>query len=362
MDRYLIQELSGFFLFSVSLLSAVGVAIGTAGDLGYKITEYSLPIPVAILVFCYKIPEYISYALPISVLLTCLVVYGRLNRDHELVALSSFGISCYKIVFPALLCGLLITGITFLLNEFVVPAANFQASLLQNPFIAETESNLNRQDIFYAEYQTNRIGQKAKQLQRLYFAEQYQPPNLQEITIISFKKNRIARIITAHSARWNEEQQAWNLVEGEINQFDRSGVEQFEVKQLPLPNTLFEIVSKERSPEEMNIRQAREYLAVIADSGRAKELTKLTVRIQQKYAFPFICIVFASIGSALGIKSDRLNRTMSFGWCVAIVFGYYCLGFAFGSFGITGVLSPFWAAWLPNVCGLALGSYLLVTA
>lgn len=362
MDRYLLQELSGFFFFSVSLLSAVGVAIGTVGDLSYKITEYSLPIPVAILIFCYKIPEYVSYALPISVLLTSLVVYGRLNRDRELVALSSFGISFYKIVFPALLCGLAITGITFLLNEFVVPAANFQASLLQNPFIARTESNLNRQDIFYAEYQTNRVGQKAKQLKSLYFAEQYRPPNLQEITIVGFKEGQISRIITARSARWNKEQQAWNLVEGEINQFDRASVEKFEVKLLPLPNTLFKIVDKERSPEVMNIRQAREYLALIADSGRAKEITKLTVRIQQKYAFPFICIVFASIGSALGIESDRLNRTVSFGCCVAIVFGYYCLGFTFGSFGISGVISPFWAAWLPNICGLALGSYLLVNA
>ena len=76
MDRYIATEFSSFFLFSVSLFSCLGVAIGTASDLAYKITEYQLPIPVAIQVFCYKIPEYVAYALPISTLLTGLVVYG----------------------------------------------------------------------------------------------------------------------------------------------------------------------------------------------------------------------------------------------------------------------------------------------
>lgn len=362
MDRYLFQELGGFFLFSVSLLAAVGVAIGTSGDLGYKITEYNLPIPVAILVFCYKIPEYVGYALPISILLTCLVVYGRLNCNRELVALASFGISYYQIVFPALLGSIAIAGVTFLLNEFVVPAANFQASLLQNPFIALTEANLNKQDIFYAEYRSSPLDLKTKQLGRLYFARQYRSPNLLDITIVGFNEDKIARIITAKSARWNERQQVWQMIEGKIDRFERNSLKQFEVEQLPLPKTLFAIVNQQRSPEEMNIRQAREYLALIANSGRTRELTELTVRIHQKYAFPFICIVFASIGSAIGIKSDRLNRSVSFGWCVAIVFGYYCLGFTFGSLGITGLITPFWAAWLPNFCGLIVGTYLLITA
>ncbi len=365
MDRYIVRQLSLLFLFSVSLLSSLGVAIGTVADLADKITEYQLPIPVAVLIFCYKVPEYAAYALPISILLTGLIIYGRLNSDRELTALFSFGISFYRIVLPALVFSLVVTGITFLLNELIVPAANYQANLLQNPFIAKSELNLQQQDIFYAEYELM-LNDTAKKLKHIYFAEQYDHDRQRflRVTIISFQRDRVLQIITARSARWNQQQQAWDLVAGEINQFNRraeSIIEEFTTKQLPFSKTIFEIANKERSPEDMNIRQAQEYLNLIKDSGNPTDVAKFAVRIQQKYAFPFICVVFALVGSALGTKYSQINRSKSFGLCVGIVFTYYCLGFVIGSLGITGVISPFWAAWLPNLIGMILGVYLLAT-
>ena len=365
LERYLLQKLSWVFLFSVCLLSSMGVAIGTISDLVYKVSEYNLPLSVAIRIFGYKIPEYAAYAFPISILLTSLVVYGRLNSDRELVALFSFGVSCYRIVLPALLFSLIVTLLTFLLNESIVPAANFQANLLQNPFIPKTELNLQKQDIFYAEYKPSQVDNAAKELQRLYFAKQYQHPDLKQVLIINFNGRKIDRVITAHSARWDRRRQVWNLTDGKIDRLNSSRekniVEEFEIEHLPLPSTLFEIISQERSPEDMNIRQAKEYLNAIANSGNSREIAKFAVRIEQKYAFPFICVVFALIGSALSIKYQH-NRAKSFGLCVAIAFGYYCLGFIIGSLGITGIISPFWAAWLPNAIGAIAGIYLLSSA
>ncbi|MEO1465301.1 MAG: LptF/LptG family permease, partial [Cyanobacteria bacterium J06633_1] len=101
LDRYLIRQLSWFFLFSVSLLTSLGVAIGTISELAYKVSELQLPIPIALIIFGCKIPEYAAYALPISTLLTGLIIVGRLNSDRELTALFSFGISFYRLMLPA---------------------------------------------------------------------------------------------------------------------------------------------------------------------------------------------------------------------------------------------------------------------
>ena len=360
LDRYLLEQLSWFFLFSVSLLTSLGVAIGTVSELAYKVSEYQLPVTIAVLVFCCKIPEYAAYGLPISILLTGLIIYGKLNSDRELTALFSFGISFYRVVLPALAFSLIITGITFLLNELIVPAANYQANLLQSPYIAKTELNLQRQDIYYAEYESDATASKT--LKQLYFAERFSPPKLIGTTIINFAQNQIAWILTAESAQWLPQQQVWQLNRGSISRFDRPRqniIEDFKVKQLPVPGTIFEIISKERSAEDMNIQQAKEYINLIKDSGEPIEIAKFAVRIQQKYAFPFICVVFVLIGSALGSKYSGLNRGKSFALCVAIVFAYYCLGFAIGSLGITGEISPFWAAWLPNLLGLGAGIYLV---
>ena len=364
LDRYLVWQLSWFFLFSVALLTALGVAIGTISDLAYKVSEYRLPIPVALLIFGCKIPEYAAYALPISILLTGLIIYGRLNSDRELTALLSFGISLYRLILPAIAFSLLVTGLTFLLNELIVPAANYRANLLQNPYIAKTELNLQKQDIYYAEYESQ--GSNPKKLKQIYFAERYQQPSLLGVTIISFGQNRVEQIITAQSARWQQQHQVWSLLHGSFSRFGQQEsaniVRDFEAIELPLSGKIFEIISKERSPEDMNIRQAKEYVSLIQDSGESTDIAKFLVRIQQKYAFPFICVVFILIGSALGTKYSQLNRAKSFALCVGIVFAYYCLGFAIGSLGITGTISPWLAAWLPNFIGLGLGIYLLIDA
>ena len=324
LDRYILRQLSLFFLFSVGLFSSLGVTIGTVSDLGYKVTEYNLPIPIACSIFAYKIPEYTAYALPISILLACLIIYGRLNSDCELIALLSFGISLKRIIAPALLFSLLITGLTFLFNELIVPAANYQANLLQNPFIAKTELNLQKKDIFYPEYKLSVDNNSGKTLNRIYFAERYHDRALERVTIISLNQGAIGQIITAKLARWNEKQQLWNLIEGELNQISRKTgkitTKEFDRTQLSLPDTLFKIARLQRSPEDMNIKQAKRYLSLIEDSGRKTDIAKFAVRIQQKYAFPFICFIFASIGSALGVKYSQVNRSKAFGICVAIVF------------------------------------------
>lgn len=366
LDSYIFQQLGLFFLFSVGLFASLGVTVGTVSDLAYKITEYGLPVSVSVLVFLYKIPEYVAYALPISILLTCLVIYGRLNSDRELTALLSFGINFYRLALPALLLSLIVMGITFLLNELIVPATNYQANLLQTSFIAKNELNLLRKDIFYPEYAPSKQNSRVKRLQNMYFVEEYHNQTLQGLTIISFEQSKVQKIITAESARWNQRQQAWRLRDGEISIVVDGVVgiktERFSSVQLPLAATVFNIAEKKRSLEDMNIRQAKEYLSLIKESGKTTDIARLQVRIQQKYAFPFICLVFALIGSSLGTKYDYLNRSTSFGLCVAIVFVYYCLGFIIGSLGISGLISPFWAAWIPNLLGLSTGLWLLKTA
>ncbi|MEL6442089.1 MAG: LptF/LptG family permease [Cyanobacteria bacterium J06621_8] len=363
LDRYLAGQLSVFFAFSLSLFTSLGVAVGNVADLGEKVAEYNLPYKVALLIFGYKIPEYAAYALPISTLLTGLVVYSRLQSDRELVALFSFGISIYRLMLITVVLSLVITGITFLLNELVVPVANYQANLLQNPFIPKTELNLQRQNIYYGEFEPRLESNSSNKLQQLYFAEQYAPPQLRGITIITFQEAGISQIITAQTAQWNQQQQVWDLTAGIIYHLDAEEnlTTKFTTKQLRLSPTIFQIIDRQRSPEDMNIYQAEEYLELIKDSGKPTEISKLAVRIQQKYAFPWICIVFALIGSALGAKYGQVNRGKSFALCVAIVFTYYCLGFGCGALGITGVISPFLAAWLPNAIGLVLGVCLLIS-
>jgi len=67
-----------------------------------------------------------------ATLLAALMTYSRLSSDSELIALRSCGVSIYRLV-PAFILSFVVTGMTFLFNEQVVPAANYQAHSKSSP-------------------------------------------------------------------------------------------------------------------------------------------------------------------------------------------------------------------------------------
>jgi lipopolysaccharide export system permease protein len=395
LNCYLLKQLIIFFGLTVGLLSGVGVAIGTLSDLAYQINNYNLPLVIALKIFLLKIPEYIAYGLPIGTLLTTLIVYGRLNSDREIIALKSVGISVNRIILPVIYFSTLITIITLFINEAIVPQANYQVTLLQQPFLPKTNFTEAKKDIFYPEYEL--VNGQDKQLKRLYYAESFEGKRFKNIVIMSWSSekdrsllntplvtnldsdlsqawgvrgakiiDRLEQIIIAKSASWNEGVNSWHLQQGIIDRLNNKTVEtirtSFKNYELKLPKTLFKIATQERDPYAMNLTQAREYLRLILDSNNSQKIRLFQVRIQQKIAFPSICLIFALIGSSLGVTFSNLNRSQSFGFCIAIVFSYYVLGFTIGSLGIAGLVSPLIAAWLPNAIALGFGLWLLKRA
>jgi lipopolysaccharide export system permease protein len=112
----------------------------------------------------------------------------------------------------------------------------------------------------------------------------------------------------------------------------------------------------------MNIPELLEYMEIVRIGGDMKKLLKVKVSFQQKISFPFVCLVFGLVGSALGTRPQRTGRATSFGISVIVIFAYYLSGFISGAFGQLSILSPFMAAWLPNFFGLGAGGFLLFRA
>jgi lipopolysaccharide export system permease protein len=170
MDRYLATELMLPFLFGVGAFSSVGVAVGTAFDLVRKVTDAGLPLEIAVQVMLFKMPEFISFALPMSMLLAAMMTYSRLSADSELIALRSCGISIYRLIAPAVVFSLIVTGMTFVFNELVVPAANYQAGITLEKALVEERPDFKENNIFYPEYGeiTQPDGEKVRGLKRLF--------------------------------------------------------------------------------------------------------------------------------------------------------------------------------------------------
>ncbi len=365
MDRYITLELVLPFLFGVGAFSSVSLAIGTLFDLVRKVTESGLPISLAIQVLLLQVPQFVSYALPMSTLLATLMAYGRLSSDSELIALRSCGVSIYRLVVPALVLSLIVTGISFLFNELVVPAANFQATVTLERALDREDPPFRENNIFYPEYgeieQPN--GETIDGLKRLFYAAQFDGERMKGLTILDWSQYGLNQIVTAESAAWNPAQNTWDFFNGTIYIISPDAsyrnILQFENHQLQLPKAPLDLAQKGRDYGEMNIAQSLERLEIEKIGGDEYDIRKLKVRIHQKVSFPFVCLVFGLVGASLGVRPQRTGRATSFGISVVVIFSYYLLGFITGALGQLNILSPFMAAWFPNFFGFAAGGWLL---
>lgn len=367
MDRYIAAELLMPFLFGVGAFSSIGVSVSTVFDLVRKVVESGLPVEIALNIFLLKLPAFVVLAFPMSTLLTALMTYSRLSSDSELIALRSCGVSIYRLVLPAVILSFLITGITFLFNEQIVPTANYQATVTLERALKEEKPTFQERNIFYPEYQeVKQDGEKVNILSRLFYAEQFDGERMKGLTIVDRSKEGLNQIVVADSALWNPAQNTWDFFNGAIYlvapDSTYKSILQFEHQQLQLPRTPLDIAAKGRDYEEMNLVQAQQQLERISPSGDDKKIRKLKVRIQEKIAFPFVCVVFGLAGATLGTKSQRTGRATSFGISLIVIFSYFLLRVIGNALGLSGILSPWMSAWLPNLFGFGAGGCILVRA
>lgn len=127
-----------FILLNIQMLKYFDDIIGK--DLGWGV--------LATLVFYFAIFT-IPTAMPLAVLLSSLITFGNLGEHFELTAVKSLGISLVRSLAPIFIFVLLLTGIAFYANNYLVPKAALEAySLLYD--IKQKKPALDlREGVFY---------------------------------------------------------------------------------------------------------------------------------------------------------------------------------------------------------------------
>lgn len=366
MDRYIGAELVPPFLFGVGAFSSLGVSVDSLFYLVNRVVESGLPISVAIEVLLLKFPQFVVWSFPMSVLLATLMTFSRFSSDSELIALRGCGVSVYRLVVPALVFCLVVTGLTFAFQELIMPAANYRAATTLERALGEERPNFRERNILYQEFQTVRDedGDRRQEMARLFYAKEFDGEEMKGLTILDFTKDGLDQIVSADAATWNRDESTWDFRDGTIYVVSADGsfrnIVKFAEQKLKLPRAPLDLASRGRDYGEMNIAQSQDYLQLIENSGNEGKIRELRVRIHQKYALPFICVAFGLVGAALGAQLRRTGRATGFAISIVIIFTYYLTAFISGAIAQAGLLHPFIGAWLPNFFGLVAGMGLLI--
>ena len=364
LDRWLFGELIGPLLFAIAMFTVLAITVGALFELVRLISEKNLPVLIAMQVLLQRLPSFLVLSFPMATLFATLLAYGRLSSNSELTALRGVGVTSTRMIVPALVLAFVMTNLTFLFNDVLVPRSNRSAELTLSSALGSAIAS-GGDDIIYSRF--GRLeqpdGSSKKGLVQLFYAGKFRDGTMIKVTLLDFSRVGFTQMLQAESAEWNQQEAKWEFMNGQILTLTPSGSTtsaDFDRYMYPLSAAPIRIAKLPKDARNMTVSEALQAEQLLQNSGDLKGARKLQVRIQEKFTFPMACLVFGLIGASLGAKpNNRTNRGQGFALSIVMILTYYLLASSFSALGVQGTLTPILAAWSPIIICLGGGGFLL---
>lgn len=347
--RYLLREYLTYFLYCGAgfLVLLVGnFLFELSSILAGKRASFSF---IALLVY-YQIPYLWMDVFPAAVLFAVFLSLGRLAQSRELDVLRTAGWS-----FPVISAPLL--GVTFFLclgafyfNDIVVPAANYRyeqeiSKLVYNYFIPFIQENVFFEGPDGRYFYLRRVNERDRTVEGVFICQN--------------QNGKFPRVITAAEGRIEKE--FWYLTAGAYYEFDDKGfITTTAVFERLLENVhedLSSLLGRSKGVEEMSRAELKKNMELFAKNGFS--IASFAVNYHLKVALPFSGLILAFLGLPFSIISLRKSRTFGLAVTLLLIMVYFFTTVLCREYGVSGLLPPLIAAWLPNFCFLAIGIVLL---
>jgi len=315
--------------------------------------NYPTPVRWKFLYFALKVPQTVFNIVPVSVLVALMVTLGIMNRNREITAVKCGGITLVHLCAPLVLLGLAASGVVFLTNEYVVPAATRQQLYVLDVHIKNRPSR--------SIFRQNRIWYYGER-NTVFNIELLDPVarSLEGVTLYRFDPTatRLVQRIDARSARYRRG--SWYFSNVTVRTFLPDGsikARSFARRRLRLPEKPEDISQYRERPEEMNFPALAEYVRKLQRSGFNP--TAYQVDLQAKIALPLVSLVVTLLAVPFAFRSGAGGGIVaSLGASIALGFAYWVIISIAISLGHAGKLAPLLAAWLPNLFFTAASGYL----
>ncbi len=352
LDKYILREFFGPFLFGVAAFTAIFIGSDTLFRIAEYVTKYGASWASVSKLFLLAMPRIIIYTFPMSVLLGSLMCFSRLSGSSELIVMRTSGQSFLRLAAPVFTVAFLISVMAVAFNEYVVPWTNNTYQTVINQEIKQNIKPGTTEHIVLKDMQNG-------VLKHLLYARRYDPDThrLENITIQEFTDDGVTRMENAPFAIWKNN--SWYMEDGVIYDLTADGVERmmhFDQQMIPYAQNPQEIQKKQKDLDEMTIRELKDQEK--AFSAAHADTTEVVMEINKRFSLPLASFVFALVGAPLGIQKQRSSSSIGFGLSVIVIFFYYAVMTFTGALGRGHALPPAAAVWLPDALALAVGMVL----
>ena len=353
LDRYILKQLSDVFILGVIIFTSIIFASETFTQLIKQISLYGIPFHIAIMMIVLNLPQVFVLTIPISTLFATVMTVNDLSLKSEITIFKACGISIERVARPIFCFAIVMTFVSFFINEFIVPVASVQSKSLaiyslEQKHIPENKMNFTIKDI-----------DKDGKLKRLFYAQWCKDKTLNNVTVVDISNPKNIQIVQAKKGTTSD--YGWKFDNGVIYTISKNG-KVFNTSLFEESNVSFGIgdvneMVKETT-NEFNFFKLMKHIKKQKAHLEKKIRLEYEINLFDKLALPVTTFALAVIGVPLAITPPRVRYNRGFLFSILIIFVYYVIRALSLNLGATGTIPPILAAWLPVVTIMVVGSYL----
>lgn len=343
LDWYIIKKFIGTYIYAILLIISIAIVFDFNENLS-KFTQYHAPWRAIIFdYYANFIPYYSNLFSPLFVFIAVIFFTSKLAGNSEIIAMLAAGVSIKRLMRPYMLSCVVIAGLTFYLNSFVIPHGtvirqNFE-TLYRN-----SKKNTSAEDIqlFVAKNTTAYIQNYDDQYKRGY-----------GFSLVKIKNKKIVSHLTAMEIQYDtiaDSKYHWKLSNWKIRTLKglKEHIQSGATKDTVLLMEPTDLVYSKGQQETFTSPELLDYISKQTSRGSGN-VVQYEVEFHKRIAMSFSSFILTIIGLALSSRKRKGGMGLSLGIGLALSFSYIMLQTVSATFAIQANTPPMLAAWIPNI-------------
>ncbi len=344
-SRYVVGAAVPYVFLSFVLLTAV-LFVQQASRFAELALYVQIPLSLLAELSLALLPNTLVFTLPAAVLAGIIIGFSKLGSDSEIVAMRAAGVGTWSMLWPVLLVGLAMTGVTAYIHFRELPQAardlrrtSLRGALrkLDSPVQPKVFTTEIPGYVIYV-----RDGDKAQGSWGRVFIYSQQPDN--SIWVVTARSGRI------DSSVEKSELVLSDAMRTKIPAAEATGPKSYVVERLDqlriAINTGRAEIIKSLSRNEATVEELEwgdlKQRTLLSDPVASREAQRI---IHRKFALSVSPFLFALLGGALGMRVRRGGRSIGILLSIVIFIVYYLVSLFSESLARAGTVSPVIGAW-----------------
>ena len=355
-DTYIFGKFIGTFFFAISLLMVLIIVIDLSENIDTFIKHNAPWQQVAFRHYLTSIPYFINLFIFLFTFISVIFFTSKMANHTEVIAILSSGISFWRFLAPYMAAAVLLAIMSLYFGNFLIPKTNVIRLNFKNEYMENLTKSAGRNihvQIGKDEYVYVESYNVKSSLGYNFSWEKYDGTEL---------KYKLTSDIIRHDStidnpnQWHIGSYYERIIDG-TNETLRHGGDFDTIINLD-PSDLYKV---KEDYQLMNYYELNEQIASMKRKG-AEGVKVYEVEKHQRMAAPGAIIILTLIGAALSSRKMRGGMGVHLVLGIIIAFSYILLMQVSKVFAVSGGLSPFMAAWLPNFIYCILAIYFLIKA